>query len=67
MEGTGACQIASVVADCDPMDCGPPDSSVHGISQAKILEWVAVSTSKESFPPRDQTRISCINRQILYP
>ena len=29
---------------CDPMDCGPPDSSDHGISQARILEWVAIST-----------------------
>ena len=33
---------------CDPMDCGPPSSSVHGISQARILEWVAISSSKES-------------------
>ena len=33
---------------CDPMDCGPPDSSVHGISQARILEWVAISFSRGS-------------------
>ena len=33
---------------CDPMDCSPPGSSVHGISQAKILEWVAISFSKFS-------------------
>ena len=51
---------------CDPTACGPQESSVHGISQAKILEWVAISTSKESFPPRDQTCISCIGRHILY-
>ena len=32
---------------CDPMDCSPPGSSVHGISQARILEWVAISFSRE--------------------
>ena len=38
---------------CDPMDCGPPGFSVHGISQAKILEWVAISSSRGSSWPRD--------------
>ena len=38
---------------CDPVDCGPPDSSVHGISQARILEWVAISFSRASSQPRD--------------
>ena len=38
---------------CDPMDCSPPGSSVHGILQAKILEWVAISFSRASSPPRD--------------
>ena len=42
------------------MDCSPPDSSVQGISQAKILEWVAISFSRGSFWPRDPTRGSCI-------
>ena len=51
---------------CDPMDCGPLGSSVHGISQARILEWVAVPSSRESFWPRDRTCISCIGRWILY-
>ena len=37
-------------ASCDPMDCSPPDSSVHGIYQAGILEWVALSFSREIFP-----------------
>ena len=32
---------------CDPMDCGLPGSSVHGISQARILEWVVISSSKD--------------------
>ena len=54
---------------CEPMDCSPPGSSVRGIFQARILEWVAISSSRGSFPPRDQTPIfwvSCIGRWILY-
>ena len=42
-----------------------PGSSVHGIHQARILEWVAISFSKGSFLPGDQTHVSCIGRQIL--
>ena len=45
---------------CDPKDCIPPGSSVHGILQARILEWVAMSFSRGSSQLRDQTRISCI-------
>ena len=45
---------------CDPMDCSPPGSSVRGIFQAKILEWVAVPSSRGSFRPGDRTRVSCI-------
>ena len=45
---------------CDLMDCSPPDSSVHGISQARILEWVAISFSRGSSRPRVQTHSSCI-------
>ena len=48
------------------MDCSLPGSSVHGTFQARILEWVAISSSRGSSPPRDPTRISCIGRQILY-
>ena len=44
---------------CDPMDCSPPGSSVHGISQARILERVAISFSKESSLPRNWTQVSC--------
>ena len=44
---------------CDPMYCSPPGSSVHGISQARILEWVAISSSKRSFGSRDQTYAPC--------
>ena len=43
----------------DPMDCSPPHSSVHGILQARILEWVAISFSRGSFLPRDRTHDSC--------
>ena len=51
---------------CDPMDHSPPGSSVHGISQARILEWVAISSSRGSSWPRDWTQVSGIGRQILY-
>ena len=50
----------------DSMDCNPPSSSVHGISQARILEWVAISFSSGSSWTRDQTHVSCIGRWILY-
>ena len=45
---------------CDPMDCSPPGSSVHGILQARILEWVAMPSSGESSQPRDQIQVSRI-------
>ena len=44
----------------DPMDCSPPGSSVHGILQARILEWVAMPSSRESSQPKHQTCISWI-------
>ena len=51
---------------CDSMDYSPPGSFVHGISQARILEWAAISFSRGSSWPRSQTSSSYINRQILY-
>ena len=45
---------------CDPMDCSPPASSVRGILQARILAWVAMSSSRASSQPRDGTQVSCI-------
>ena len=45
---------------CSSMDCNPPGSSVRRISQARILEWVAIPFSRGSFQPRDQTQISCM-------
>ena len=46
--------------------CSPLGSSVHRISQARILQWFSISFSSRSSQPRDQTHISCIGRQILY-
>ena len=45
---------------CDPMDCSPRGSSVYGSSQARILEWVAISSSRGSPQPSDRIHISCI-------
>ena len=45
---------------CDPMDCSLPGSSVHGIFQARVLEWVSISFSRGSSWPRDQTQVSHI-------
>ena len=57
---------------CNPIDCRPPGSSVHGISQARILEWVAISFSRGSSWSRDRTHVACVSctsfvgRLILY-
>ena len=45
---------------CDPIDGSPPGSSVHGILQARILEWVAISSFRGCFQPRDQIHVSCL-------
>ena len=45
---------------CDPMDCSLPGSSIHGIFQARVLEWGAIAFSKGSSWLRDQTQVSCI-------
>ena len=61
--------MLSCVQLCDPLDCRPPSSCVHGIFQARILEQVAISYSKGSLWPRDWTQISCVfcfGRCILY-
>ena len=50
---------------CDPMDCSPPGSAVHGILQAKILEWVAIPFCRGSSPPRDQTQVSHITSRFF--
>ena len=66
-------QVCSVTQSCptlyNPMDCSSPGSSAHGISQARILEWVAISFSRGSSQLRNQPHLSygsCIGRWILY-
>ena len=64
-QGTGAKSLWSRLTLCDP-----PGSSVHGIPQARILEWVVVPSSRASSRPRDRTLISydsCIGRRVLLP
>ena len=54
---------------CDPIYCSPPSSSLHGVFQGRILEWVAISYSRRSSWPKDQTYVSCascLGRRILY-
>ena len=54
---------------CAPIACSSPGSSVHGIFQVRILDWIAITYSRGSSLPRDQTCISCIScidRQFLY-
>ena len=62
---TSCCCLAAALCPtvCSPVDCSPPGSSVHGIFQARILEWVAIPFSRGSFPLRDQTCVSCISKQ----
>jgi len=59
-----ACKHAQLLQSCptlcDPMDCSPQGSSVHGILQARILEWVTIFLSEWSSGPRDWTCVSCI-------
>ena len=54
-----------VVSYCNPMDYSPPGFSVHGISQARTLEWVAIPFSRGSSWPRDQTWVSCITDRFF--
>ena len=55
------CSVAqSCPTFCEPMYCSPPGSSIHGILQARILEWVAMPSSRRSSGPRDQTRACAV-------
>ena len=56
---THAQLLQSCPALCNSMDCTPPGSSVHGLLQARILEWVAFSSCRGYSRPRDQTCVSC--------
>ena len=66
----GPCCASSVPESsptlCNPMDCSPSGSSVHVISQARKLEWVAIFFSRGSSRPTDGTHISCIGRWVVY-
>ena len=55
VDSRGAELGASCLTLCNTVDCSPPGSSVHGISQARVLEWVAISCSRGSSRPRDRT------------
>ena len=57
--------IQSCLTLCNPLDCSLPGSSVHRISQARMLEWFAISFSREC-GPRNRTRVSCTGMWILY-
>ena len=50
---------------CDPMDCSPLGSFVHGIPQARILEWVAIPFSRGSSLSRDQIWVSCVAGRVF--
>ena len=54
--------LQSCLTICDPMDCSPPGSSVHGVLQARILEWISISFSRGSSQPGDQTHVSHVSR-----
>ena len=61
--------VTKLCLPLDPMNCSPPGYSLHGIFQAKILEWVVMSSSRRSSQPRNWIHvsyISCIGRLILY-
>ena len=58
--------IQSCPTLCNLVDCSPPGSSVHEILQARLLKWVAISFSRGSSWPRDQTRVSCTASSFFY-
>ena len=67
----GNCCCCYLVAEscltlCDPTDCSLPGSSVHGSPQARILEWVVISFSRESSWPRDRTQVFCLAGKFFF-
>ena len=58
--------LSPCLTPCDAMDCSPPGSSVHGILQARTLDWGAISFSRGSSRPRDRTRVSCTRGRVLH-
>ena len=60
------CMLGCYLTLYEPRDCNPLGFSVHGISQARVLEWAAISFSRGSSWPRDRTLVSCIAGRFLY-
>ena len=58
--------LQSCPALWDPMASSPPGSSVHGILQARVLQWVATPSSRGSSQPRDRSHVSCVSRWVIY-
>ena len=58
--GTEVLVAQSWPAFCDSVDCSPPGSSVHGILQSRMLGWIAISSSRGSSQPMDQTQVPCM-------
>ena len=74
LQQNSICQFCVCAQSCptvsDPLDCSPPGFSVHGIFQARIIEWVAISYSRGSSRPRNRSHVSCVSctgRWILLP
>ena len=67
MQQVHVCMLVAQLCStlCDPMDCNPPGSSVHEILQARILEWVVISFSRESSRLRDRTRSPALQADAL--
>ena len=67
VNASGVCVLSGVWHFVTPWTVAPcQGSSIHGISQARILEWATISFSRESSQPRDQTHVCCIGRWVLY-
>ena len=69
LQNMHAKSLQSCLTLCDLMDCSPPGSSIHGILQARILEWVAISSCRGSSQPENRTHVSyvsCVGRWVLY-
>ena len=61
MDGMTVCMLQSRLTLCKPTDCNPTASSALGIFQARILEWIAISSSRGSSGPRDRTHVAYIS------
>ena len=59
------CTLVTQLTLWDPVDCSPPGFSVHGILQARILEWIAILFSRGTSQPRDQILVSCITDRFF--